>query len=110
MSVVIVGPQKHELGYFIKYGWEAVAGLKDAGNYNDEDLCSFETGRVDLRKLKVSCPHCGRVGCPLLSPSTRLGTSDWRWVACEYKEPFATWATVCVGCKQPYQFTTYTPQ
>lgn len=90
-----------------------VAESKDAGDFNDEDAYSPDTDNFDGRKVRIPCPHCGRVTAALLSPLTEWIDGGWRWVGCDHREPYGTFRTRCSstrGCGQPFTFTTYTAQ
>lgn len=80
-----------------------------AGSHDDEDAFNCDTDRYDRRKIRVSCPHCKRVGSPLCSPKTIQYKSGWRWVGCDHKEPYSSHVTQC-RCGGKYRFDVFIGQ
>lgn len=80
-----------------------------AGSHDDEEAMNSDTDKYDKRKIRVTCPHCLRVGSPLCSHKTVMFDSGWRWVDCSHKEPYSKHVTMC-RCGGKYRFDVYTGQ
>lgn len=79
---------------------------------NIEEMISSETDLLDPRKVKVTCPGCGRTFSPLCSDQTVVREEGWRWVGIDHREPYCTFLTTHhpTKCGQTMRFTTYIPQ
>lgn len=80
-----------------------------AGTHDVEDAYNGDTDRFDARKVKVTCPGCGRTFAALCSPRTAKIGGGWRWVGVDHRQPETDWLTTC-RCGQRFEFTTYVPQ
>lgn len=87
----------------------ATATLPHAGSYDDEEAYNPDTDRIDNRKIKVTCPGCGKSFAALCSPATEVYDSGWRWVGCDHREPYAAFRTRH-RCGSEFTFTTHTSQ
>lgn len=88
----------------------ATESILDAGSYADDAAWNDNTDNWDGRKIKVMCPQCKVQFSALACKSVEMVDSGWRWVGCEYKEPYARYRVTHRKCGRTMEFTTYTPQ
>lgn len=93
-------------------GGSGITLVEHAGDFDSDWECGYnpENDTYDRRQPRVTCPNCGRVCSPMLSPSRRTACGGWRWVGLSYQEPYTVFEARCPGCCNLYAFTIHSPQ
>lgn len=84
--------------------------VKHAGSYDNQHAFNEETDNYLKSKIKIECPHCKSKISPHLCRTEVHLDGGWRWVGCDYKEPYDEFGVFCPQCKKPIKYTEYTEQ
>lgn len=82
----------------------------DAGDYDTSGAFDDNTDTYNKGYIRIVCPSCKHIFAPMRTRNTRRKNFGWRWVGCDYQEPFWTYVTCCRKCRRRIHFTTYVPQ
>ena len=74
----------------------------DSGWYNDNAVCNPKTDKMDYRKIKITCPFCGRTFAALLSKFTKPIRHFWLDFDCEC--PAVEMESFCRKCGSKFTF------